>query len=99
MKRVREFCEGEGIHASCKFEDILEKYGDMPIPKEVFKHYYPIEYRESMMTTALKKLKRIDTDRKSAITDLLTNKFMSISMKYNHFVDIMTEDELNYLGW
>ncbi len=89
------------IHGESVVAEAIAHY-DTPeesVPsKSFYKHHYPIKYREAMMRAALHKL-RLDEDRALKIEQLLTDKTMSLQMKFHAFIDIIADEDLASLGW
>lgn len=63
----------------------------------VFKKYYPLRFRKSHMEMALWKVRHTETRRR--MIQNIINEDGSIVDRYNRYVNIMTDDELNHIGW
>ena len=79
-------------------DDVLEKYADGPIPKEVYLRLYPQEYRIDLIVLAMTKCK-YNPFTWSMANGIINAKFMNDDDKFKTFIELIPEEDLAYLGW
>ena len=87
MKRVHESTNEDMKFFDCEV-----------IPKPMWRLYYPLECRIGMMRLALIKID-VDDFRKSLIEELINTNRFSTKVRFEKFINILTEDELSVIGW
>ncbi len=80
------------------WNDIIKPYINMCIPKHIFLQYYPRDRRLSMMRMATWQI-CIDATHASILKLLLDNVNMSIDSKFEIFISMFTEMELNVIDY
>jgi len=79
--------------------DPLEPYAnDKYIDGDVYKDYYPIDLRESMMDYAINN-SNIHSSKKHEISEIFDNPNISMLDKFNRFIDLLNKEDLYYIGW
>jgi hypothetical protein len=66
------------------------------VSKNVYKKCYPLRYRWPFISLSLDIIK--DSNRFYIACDILKN-YSSLVERFNHIVDILSNDELLYIGW
>lgn len=81
-------------------KDIDVEYYDLP--KNYYKKYYPMCERKGMIILAMKKVNLVNHDEVKRLFDIYnndtTNK-ISLVDTFNKIIDLISIDELNYIGW
>ncbi len=63
----------------------------------MYKESYPEEYRVALMNCACNEF-NLNSSKKHDISNILNNKDIGMFEKFCQFIDILTTDELFYLG-
>lgn len=90
------------VHAYPKDLSNLEYFGvatDIEFPAIAFQDYYPQQSRLRMMRDSLRKLPDMDYQRRLRIINLLNRVTLTNKQKFDKFVEILTQQELNWIGW
>lgn len=66
------------------------------VPKIVYKKYYPLKYREAFIEKVLDIT--AGNMKYNIVCDIL-NEYTSLVDKFNHIIDILSEDEMFSIGW
>lgn len=71
-------------------------------PKKYFKKYYPLCIRKKWIIVAMKKVNLVNNNEVKNLFDMYnndtTNK-ISLVDTFNKIIDLINNDELNYIGW
>jgi hypothetical protein len=89
------------VHGYPKDLAKLEYFGanhNIEYPSVAFQDYYPRRFRFAMMRNALTKL-NLDPSRKLRLENLIRDTSITMKQKFDKFVSMMTQQELNCIGW
>ncbi len=79
--------------------DILESFANQRyIDGSVYKEYYPIDMRESMMSYTLNDSK-LCSSKKNEISKIINNPNIGLYDKFCQFIDKLNKEDLYYIGW
>jgi hypothetical protein len=70
---------------------------DKYISKDVYKQHYPTHLRMDMLQYAMES--NINPDKQRIIAAIMDDQSMNDGQRFNAFIDILSDDDLCYLGW
>ncbi len=70
---------------------------DRYISKDVYKQHYPEHLRMEMLQYAMKS--NIHVEKQRMIAGILNDPSMSDVQRFSAFIDILSDNDLYYLGW
>lgn len=67
--------------------------------KLIWKRYYPLRFRQSIIELSLTKLQFTSYQKYNKIKNLITKDKSKININFIEFINILSLDELLYIGW